>query len=48
MRTHVCPTCGHVVKHDSKDPIRVEHLPDGGHRWSVFIRVGLSFGSRHA
>jgi hypothetical protein len=40
MKIHVCPECGHEVKHDGPLDGPVEHLPDGGHKYTVTITVG--------
>jgi hypothetical protein len=40
MTTYVCPKCGHEIKYDGELDGPIEHLPDGGHKYSVTIRVG--------
>lgn len=40
MRTHACPTCGHLIKHDGDLFGPVVHRPDGSHQYTVSVTVG--------
>jgi hypothetical protein len=46
MRIHPCPVCGHEIRHDGDT--KVEHLPNGGHRWVATVKVGQSWGGKRA
>lgn len=40
---HRCPECGHEVHAALELSGPVQHLEDGGHKWSVIFATSVSF-----